>query len=148
MLDPPAGCSVHGAIELSQGALATSQSSKMVITPSWDAPSDCRDCGRCCFSESPEHVRVFGVDFDRMSERTQAHTTFDGNRCFMRMEGGHCTALAIDPVTRRFGCTVYEERPDVCRSLERGSGACRGEFEAKAGRPDVALERLLAARSR
>ena len=105
-------------------------------------PGDCRQCGRCCFSELPEYVRVFGVDLDRMDAEMQLHTNFISNRCYMRIEDGHCTALAIDPVTRSFGCTIYEGRPDVCRSLERGTGSCFGEFSAKADRPDVAIERL------
>jgi Fe-S-cluster containining protein len=81
-----------------------------------------------------------------MDDAAQAHTTFIGNRCYMRMEGGHCTALEIDPVRRRFTCSIYEARPDVCRSLDRGTGACLGEWAAKAERPDVAIERLLSAR--
>lgn len=105
-------------------------------------PSDCRLCGRCCFSEAYDHVRVFGVDFDRMGDRAASFTHFVENRCYMRLEEGHCAALALDPETRTFACSIYEERPDVCRSLERGTGACRGEFETKAGRPDVALDRL------
>jgi uncharacterized protein len=107
-------------------------------------PADCRDCGRCCFSELPEYVRVFGVDLDRMTDEMQLHTHFIGNRCYMRLEEGHCTALVIDPISRRSICGIYEGRPDVCRSLERGTSSCFGEFSAKADRPDVAIERLLA----
>lgn len=108
----------------------------------WVAPLDCRDCGRCCFSDNPAHVRVFGVDLDRMTEADEAALRWDENRCFMRLEQGHCAALGVDAATGRFGCTIYERRPDVCRSLERGTGACRAEHEAKAGRPDVLLARL------
>jgi hypothetical protein len=91
-------------------------------------------------------VRVFGVDWERLGDDGQAHTEAVENRVYMRMSDGHCSAHTIDPVTRRFGCSIYEVRPDVCRSLERGTGACRGEYEAKAGRPDIAIERLLAKR--
>lgn len=109
-------------------------------------PADCCDCGRCCFSELPEYVRVFGVDLDRMDEAAQAHTHFIGNRCYMRLEHGHCTALVIDTEKRRFTCAIYEARPDVCRSLGRGTGGCLGEFSAKADRPDVEVGRLIALR--
>ncbi|HTJ82809.1 MAG TPA: YkgJ family cysteine cluster protein [Polyangiaceae bacterium] len=109
-------------------------------------PADCRPCGRCCFSELPEYVRVFGVDWDRMGERAQEHAELIGNRMFMKMRDGHCTALAIDIEGRTFSCSIYEERPDVCRSLERGSGQCRADWIDKAARPDVALERLRASR--
>jgi Fe-S-cluster containining protein len=106
-------------------------------------PADCRSCGRCCFSELPEYVRVFGVDTDRMDERAMGFTGFIGNKLFMRMDGGRCTALAIDPNARTFSCSIYEMRPDVCRSLGRGTGACRADFETKRDRPDVAIEALL-----
>jgi len=106
-------------------------------------PADCRPCGRCCFSELPEYVRVFGVDTDRMDQRAMGFTTFLGNKLFMRMEEGRCTALAIDPDARTFSCSIYEMRPDVCRSLARGSGACKADFELKSERPDVAVAALL-----
>jgi Fe-S-cluster containining protein len=109
-------------------------------------PADCVLCGRCCFSELPEYVRVFGVDLDRMDERAQGYTTFIGNRCYMRMEGGRCAALRSDPDTGRHTCRIYEMRPDVCRSLERGSGACRGEWSEKATRPAALLVELRRAR--
>lgn len=104
-------------------------------------PSDCRPCGRCCFSELPEYVRVFGVDMDRMDDRATSFTEFLGNRCFMRMEGGRCAALVIDPVARTFSCGIYEMRPDVCRSLERGTGQCRADWVEKRDRTLVALRR-------
>jgi uncharacterized protein len=104
---------------------------------------ECTSCGTCCFSTLPEYIRVFGVDLDRMDDRAQALTHFLGNRCYMRVEGGHCAALVIDPVARRFVCSIYEARPDCCRALERGSGACRGEIAEKAQRPLLAVEALL-----
>jgi Fe-S-cluster containining protein len=109
---------------------------------STDAP-ECTACGACCFSTLPEYVRVFGVDLDRMDDRARAYTDFTGNRCFMRLEDGRCTALVIDPSGPRFTCAIYEMRPDVCRSLERGSGACAADRHEKRERPLLAVERLL-----
>jgi len=106
----------------------------------------CVDCGACCFSDLPEYVRVFGCDLDRMDERAQAFTHFLGNRCFMRLDEGHCAALVIDPDLRRFVCSIYEARPDCCRALERGSGACRADRHEKAARPLLAVESLLRSR--
>lgn len=108
-----------------------------------EVPEDCTLCGACCFSGLPEYVRVFGCDLDRMDERAQALTEFIGNRCYMRIEDGRCAALAIDPATKRFLCSIYEARPDCCRGLEQGSGACRGELHAKRERPLIALEALV-----
>jgi hypothetical protein len=108
-----------------------------------EVPEDCTRCGTCCFSELPEYVRVFGCDWDRMDDRARSLTEFIGNRCFMRIEDGHCAALTLDPATKRFLCSIYEERPDCCRGLERGSGACLGELHAKAERPLIALENIV-----
>lgn len=104
---------------------------------------ECTACGTCCFSTLPEYVRVFGVDWDRMDDRARDFTSFLGNRCYMRMEGGRCAALVIDPVARTFLCSIYEARPDCCRALERGSGNCRADLHEKAERPLLAVEALL-----
>lgn len=107
---------------------------------------ECTTCGVCCFSTLPEYVRVFGYDLDRMDDRARSFTDFDGHRCFMRMEDGHCAALVIDPVRRTYTCAIYEMRSDVCRSLERGGGACAADRHEKAERPLIAVARLLAKR--
>lgn len=79
-----------------------------------------------------------------MDERAQALTHFLGNRCYLRLEDGHCAALVVEPgPPARFLCSIYEMRPDACRALERGSGACRGELHEKSERPLLAVERLL-----
>jgi len=106
-------------------------------------PSDCLLCGTCCFSELPEYIRVFGVDHDRMDDRARALTDFIGNRCYMRIEDGHCAALVLEPDTRRFVCSIYPMRPDACRALERASSSCLGELTTKAERPLLALESLV-----
>ena len=56
-------------------------------------------------------------------------TRWQGTRCFMAMSDGHCAALVIDAGSGRFSCSVYADRPDTCRELERGSGVhhARGE---------------------
>lgn len=109
-----------------------------------DVP-ECTACGVCCFSMLPEYVRVFGCDWDRMSDEARTYTEFLGNRCYMRLEGGHCAALRIEVSgpAPRFLCAIYEERPDACRALERGSGSCRGERHEKGERPLIAVEALL-----
>lgn len=111
-----------------------------------DVP-ECVDCGVCCFAEIPDYVRVFGVDLERMDDEARAYVDFDGNRAHMRMSGGRCAALMIDPVRLRYTCAIYPMRPDVCRSLERGSGACRADIHAKSDRPLIAVAALLRQRS-
>jgi Fe-S-cluster containining protein len=112
-----------------------------------DVP-ECTACGTCCFSTLPEYIRVFGFDHDRMDDAARAYTHFLGNRCYMRLEDGHCAALRVElapshPLAGRFTCAIYEVRPDACRSLERGSGGCKGERHEKAERPLIALDRLV-----
>ena len=86
---------------------------------------------------------MFGYDWDRMDDRARALTHFIGNRCYMQLGESHCIALTVDPAGPRFTCAIYEMRPDACRSLERGSGACLGERHEKRERPLIAVERLL-----
>ena len=125
---------------MSSNAVRTSTSASEALRA--EVP-ECTSCGACCFSELPEYVRVFGCDLDRMDDRAQSFVQFLGNRCFMRLEEGHCSALVIDPRSRRFVCAIYEMRPDVCRSLDRGSSGCRAELHAKADRTLIAVDRLL-----
>jgi len=87
-------------------------------------------------------VRVTGDDHARLGARAPELVRFEGNRAYMRMVDDHCGALRIEPGTGRFVCSAYQTRPDVCRELERGSGACRGELETKGMRPLIELGRL------
>ncbi len=103
-----------------------------------DAPDDCTRCGACCFSESPRHVQVTGDDHLRLGDEAEAWVTWIGNEAFLRLapfEGSAvqaCAALHDDG--GRLLCRIYERRPTICRTLERGSGACAGERETKRAR--------------
>jgi Fe-S-cluster containining protein len=110
------------------------------VTPELAPP--CLGCGTCCFSKLATFVRVDGLDHARLGDRADELTVFIGNRCHMTMFEGHCAALVIDVTTRRFVCSVYEDRPAVCRDLERGSPECRAERHEKSERPLLALRTL------
>ena len=110
---------------------------------------DCIRCGACCFSESERHARVTGDDYERLGVDAPRLVVFLANEAFMRLvrEGesrpiGRCAALVVDPSEGTYRCSVYERRPEVCRTLERGSPACAGEREAKGDRPRRALALL------
>ena len=120
-------------------------------------PPDCQRCGACCFSDSPRHARVTGDDHRRLGEDAEQLVTWLGNAAFMRLERvtdrralpatddaplHKCIALTVDPVTGSFACSIYATRPQVCRDLERGGGACRGELATKGERPPRALAML------
>jgi Fe-S-cluster containining protein len=98
---------------------------------------DCQDCGACCFSQLRTYVRVMGADHARLGDAAERLTVFEGNRCYMRMDAGHCAALTRDD-RGRFTCSIYAERPAVCRELERGSPACEAERALKSSRCDAA----------
>ena len=109
-----------------------------------EPPDDCTRCAACCFSESPTHARVTGDDYARLGDEAERLVTWIGNAAFMRLERvtdalHKCAALAIDPERGSFACSIYATRPEVCRDLTRGSGACRGELAAKGERPRRAL---------
>jgi Fe-S-cluster containining protein len=100
-------------------------------------PTDCQRCGVCCFSPSDEYVWVNGYDWTRLGAEAERLAHFIGNRAFMKMHDGHCAALAItqrEDGTPYFCCTIYENRPEICRILERGSPECLGELETKSDR--------------
>ncbi len=105
-------------------------------------PPPCLSCGACCFSNLATYARVDGADHLRMGDRADELTLFIGNRCYMKLLDGHCAALVVDPINRRFVCGVYESRPNVCRELERDSPACHGEIHDKGDRPILRLPLL------
>jgi Fe-S-cluster containining protein len=99
----------------------------------------CLACGTCCFSELATYVPVVGTDHARLGDQVDQLTVFDGHRCHMRMHDGHCAALVVDVTSQSLVCSIYEARPDVCRELERGGPACRGELHEKRERPLLLL---------
>jgi hypothetical protein len=104
------------------------------VSPPPSGSAECRRCGVCCFSESPTYVRVSGTDWTRLGPKAESLAQFIGNRAFMRMHAGHCAALEVDHDASGsigFFCTIYEERPQPCRDLERGSPECGGELALK-----------------
>jgi Fe-S-cluster containining protein len=102
----------------------------------------CTRCGICCFSEAPDYLQVLGIDYERLGDDAGTLTQFIENRAYMKLEDGHCIALRVH-ADGRFLCSIYERRPDVCHSLERGSGACRGEIATKADRAASAQSKLV-----
>ena len=86
-------------------------------------------------------MRVLGDDYSRLGEQAELLVRFEGPRAYMRMLDGHCVALSVDASSGQFVCTAYATRPQVCRDLQRGEGACQAEREAKAERPLLALRR-------
>src|SRR5690242_14554435 len=87
---------------------------------------DCQSCGACCFSQSTAYVPLSARDQRRLRDTGLIHE--EGGHHYMMMQNGHCAALRIGA---RFSCSIYEQRPDVCRELERGTPACVEERSLK-----------------
>jgi hypothetical protein len=100
-------------------------------------PNDCLRCGVCCFSRLETFVRVTGADWSRLGADAVRVAHFIGHRAYMKMTAERCAALELRRNAEgatEFFCTVYENRPQVCRDLARGSPQCAGERVAKRGR--------------
>jgi Fe-S-cluster containining protein len=101
---------------------------------------DCTTCGACCYGKR-DYVQVFPDDAARLGQARTAELVAPAvgespasvgrepePKRFMKMTHGHCIALSVaNP--NRFLCTVYEDRPVLCRALEPGSTPC---LEARA----------------
>lgn len=102
-----------------------------------NVPAECLSCGVCCFSKSATCVRVSGADWSRLGGEADRVAHFFGQRAYMRMEDDHCIALQITAEPGQpavFFCSIYEQRPQVCRDLRRSSMECEGELSTKAHR--------------
>jgi hypothetical protein len=79
---------------------------------------DCLACGACCaYSES---WPVFIGDGDGEGI---PHELIDFDHGRMQCHGNRCSALAGE-VGSRAQCSVYENRPLVCREFQPGSEDC------------------------
>lgn len=104
-------------------------------------PPACLMCGTCCYSQLDTYVRVTGGDWTRLGDDAPRLAHFLGHRAFMRMEDGHCAALRPDSATGEHVCSIYEQRPQICRDLARGSPSCLAERTLKGDRPRERLAR-------
>jgi Fe-S-cluster containining protein len=97
-------------------------------------------CGACCFGKR-DYVQVFADDAARLGLARTAELVAPAIgeipasvgreselKRFMKMTRGRCIALNTAKPDH-FLCTVYQDRPVLCRALEPGSTAC---LEARA----------------
>lgn len=82
---------------------------------------ECQSCGACCHASYRYYVQVTNDDRKKLADENLIEKC--GVIDFMKMKDGHCIALKKDG--NRFTCSVYENRPQVCRDFERGSIACK-----------------------
>ena len=95
-----------------------SPTARLAAAPNLAVVPPCAGCGVCC------HLTV---ELGAGDSQVPAALTveYDGVRYMDQLGNGACVAL--DPATRL--CTIYAQRPAVCRSFERASERCRAVLE-------------------
>ena len=82
-----------------------------------DPSISCEACDAVCC-----RLTVVVMPSDRVPRHLVARSEH-GLEVMAQNEEGWC--VAIDPL--RLRCTIYEQRPAICREFAMGSGACRSE---------------------
>lgn len=105
------------------------------MTPTAEAVAGapCQSCGACC-AYSANWPR-FSTESDEALARIPEGLV-DPSLARMRCVDNRCAALAGD-VGVHTACTIYADRPDVCRACEVGDDACR-MARARHGLPALA----------
>lgn len=82
-----------------------------------DPEISCSNCRACCC-----RLEVMIISDTGVPDRHIAVDDWGGETMF-RLEDGWCSALDRET----FMCTIYENRPWICREFEMGSYECREE---------------------
>ena len=77
----------------------------------------CSNCEACCCSSEVMIISDTGVP--------EQHIYVDvyGNETMLRLDDGWCSALDRNTLL----CSIYENRPWICREFEMGSNECINE---------------------
>lgn len=91
------------------------------ITDTENPEVTCSNClAACC------RLEVMIISDTGVPERHIAVDKY-GGETMLRLEDGRCSALDRDTQM----CTIYENRPWICREFEMGSYECINEFTPK-----------------
>lgn len=77
----------------------------------------CSNCQACCCSLEVMVISDTGVPSQHI------HVDKHGSETMLRLEDGWCSALDRDTLM----CSIYENRPWICREFEMGSYECINE---------------------
>lgn len=91
------------------------------ITETQPVEVTCSSCEACCC-----HLEVMIITDTGVPEQ---HISFDqwGGETMLRLDDGWCSALDRETLM----CTIYENRPLICREFEMGSYECINERSAQ-----------------
>jgi uncharacterized protein len=101
-------------------SIAKSQRRKLPVLRS--APSDCPSCGACC-----SHYKIVDVhDDDRNFKwlKQQGLLVDSGTAMKSDIATRRCIAL-IGEIGKNATCSIYDKRPESCRTYKRGTPRCR-----------------------
>ena len=84
-------------------------------------PSPCQSCGACC--DTSANWPRFSLESDEALARIP-EALVNARQSGMRCVGNRCSALTGE-VGKHTACTIYADRPQVCRDCEIGDDACR-----------------------
>lgn len=93
-----------------------------------ELPLDCRACGACCFGLdvvlSPGDIERF--EADRELERLTVLHRFSTGLTWrlMKKTGPHERCVALSGRLGDCRCSIYEQRPELCRELAAGAPDC------------------------
>ncbi len=98
------------------------------------ASYDCQSCGACCATYD---VLLMGTDLDRFEADpsllalTTPYEKLAGVQArFMRREAATGRCVALRGPLHACACSIYADRPMLCRELEVGSPHCLAAREA------------------
>ena len=97
--------------------------STMASCERWEAELDCQDCGACC----REAYHLVSVSMrDPAVWKQPSMVVREGHRFRLAREGDRCAALEVTVAgdSKRYGCRIYDDRPQTCREHERQGVHC------------------------
>ncbi len=79
----------------------------------------CQQCGKCCRGPEPGYVWVTEAEIEKLARRLAMSVDAFG-RLYLRRIGGRYSLVERanhDCIFWENGCTVYEDRPEQCRTF-------------------------------
>jgi Fe-S-cluster containining protein len=97
-------------------------------------PTDCGSCGACCLFPHEDFLPLTNHDLSLLGPQRANDWTFTSNgQRYMRSKEGVCVAL--EKINGELLCSIYDIRPELCRSFSQGSEECRSAVVMLKRRP-------------